>query len=60
MRAKLDRKGQIRCSMDPQRAQDLSDGDVECTMCGEFCAIRIMREFKQFYISPDGKTQYRE
>jgi thiamine biosynthesis protein ThiC len=31
--------------MDPQRARDLSDGDPECTMCGEFCAIRIMREF---------------
>jgi phosphomethylpyrimidine synthase len=60
MRAKLDRKGEIRCSMDPQRAQDLSDGDAECTMCGEFCAIRIMREFKQFHISPDGKTQYRK
>jgi phosphomethylpyrimidine synthase len=26
---------------------DLSmvDGEPECTMCGEFCAIRIMREF---------------
>jgi phosphomethylpyrimidine synthase len=59
LRAKLDREGQIRCSMDPQRARDLSDGDAECTMCGEFCAIRIMREFKQFHISPDGKTQYR-
>ena len=45
LRAALDREGQIRCSMDPQRARELSDGDVECTMCGEFCAIRIMREF---------------
>ena len=45
LRAKLDREGQIRCSMDPQRARELSDGDAECTMCGEFCAIRIMREF---------------
>jgi len=45
MRAALDREGQIRCSMDPQRARELSDGDAECTMCGEFCAIRIMREF---------------
>jgi thiamine biosynthesis protein ThiC len=31
--------------MDPQRARELADDDVECTMCGEFCAIRIMREF---------------
>jgi phosphomethylpyrimidine synthase len=45
LRAVLDREGQIRCSMDPQRALELSDGDAECTMCGEFCAIRIMREF---------------
>jgi phosphomethylpyrimidine synthase len=45
LRAALDREGQIRCSMDPQRARELSDGDAECTMCGEFCAIKIMREF---------------
>jgi len=44
-RAELDREAQIRCSMDPQRARELSDDDVECTTCGEFCAIRIMREF---------------
>ncbi|MDD1699983.1 MAG: phosphomethylpyrimidine synthase ThiC [Methanoregula sp.] len=45
LRAALDREGQICCSMDPQRARELSDGNPECTMCGEFCAIRIMREF---------------
>ena len=45
LRAALDREGQIRCSMDPRRARELSDGDPECTMCGEFCAIKIMREF---------------
>jgi phosphomethylpyrimidine synthase len=45
LRAELDREGQIRCSMDPERARELSDRDAECTMCGEFCAIRIMREF---------------
>ena len=45
LRADLDREGQIRCAMDPQRARELSDGDKECTMCGEFCAIKIMREF---------------
>jgi phosphomethylpyrimidine synthase len=44
LRAALDRDGQIRCSMDPDRARELSDGDTECTMCGEFCAIKIMRE----------------
>ena len=45
LRAALDREGQICCSMDPERARALSDGDAECTMCGEFCAIKIMREF---------------
>jgi phosphomethylpyrimidine synthase len=45
LRSALDREGQIRCSMDPERARELSDGEPECTMCGEFCAIRIMREF---------------
>jgi phosphomethylpyrimidine synthase len=45
LRAALDREGQIRCSMDPQRARELSDDDPECTMSGEFCAIKIMREF---------------
>jgi phosphomethylpyrimidine synthase len=45
IRADLDREGQIRCSMDPERARELSDGDGECTMCGEYCAIKIMREF---------------
>jgi phosphomethylpyrimidine synthase len=44
-RADLDREGQIQCAMDPQRARELSDGEKECTMCGEFCAIKIMREF---------------
>ena len=45
LRADLDREGQIRCAIDPARARELSDGEEECTMCGEFCAIKIMREF---------------
>jgi phosphomethylpyrimidine synthase len=45
LRMNLDREGQIRCALDPARARDLSDGEQECTMCGEFCAIKIMREF---------------
>jgi phosphomethylpyrimidine synthase len=44
-RAALDREGQIRCAMDPDRARELSDEGDECTMCGEFCAIKIMREY---------------
>jgi phosphomethylpyrimidine synthase len=45
LRADLDREGQIRCAMDPRRARELSNGEKECTMCGEFCAIKIMRDF---------------
>jgi phosphomethylpyrimidine synthase len=44
MRADLDRNGQIRCALDPTRAQELSNGESECTMCGKFCAIKIMRD----------------
>ncbi len=44
MRAALDREGQIRCAFDPARARELAGDEAECTMCGEFCAIRIMRE----------------
>jgi phosphomethylpyrimidine synthase len=45
LRAAPDCEGQIRCSMDPARARVLSDGEVECTMCGEFCAIKMMGDF---------------
>jgi phosphomethylpyrimidine synthase len=45
LRASLDREGQIQCAMNPARARELSDGEGECTMCGDFCAIKIMREF---------------
>lgn len=45
LRAGLDREGQIRCALNPARARELCDGDEECTMCGKYCAIKIMREF---------------
>jgi phosphomethylpyrimidine synthase len=44
-RAALDREGQIRRSLDPVRTRELAGNETECTMCGNFCAIRIMREF---------------
>jgi len=43
LRASLDREGQIRCALDPGRAQKHFDGSPECTMCGKFCAIKIMQ-----------------
>ncbi|WAI02183.1 phosphomethylpyrimidine synthase ThiC [Methanogenium organophilum] len=45
IRATLDPKGQIVHALDPARAQAFSDEEDECTMCGEFCAIRIMRQY---------------
>ena len=48
-RKKMDWKGQIRESIDPERASEMrasslpEDEDV-CTMCAEFCAIKKMRE----------------
>lgn len=45
LRASLDREGQIRCALDPNRARELTEGERECTMCGEFCAIKVMRDF---------------
>lgn len=47
MRAALDRKGQILHALDPSRAEELCDGETECSMCGEYCAIRMMREMQE-------------
>ncbi|MDD1719659.1 MAG: phosphomethylpyrimidine synthase ThiC [Methanoregulaceae archaeon] len=44
MRAALDREGQVRKALDPARAAELCGNEPECTMCGEHCAIRIMKE----------------
>ncbi|HDS63312.1 MAG TPA: phosphomethylpyrimidine synthase ThiC [Methanofollis liminatans] len=44
-RAGFDRNGQVACSFDPERARQImgNGGDGICTMCGDFCAIRLMR-----------------
>ena len=50
-RRKLDWKRQIELSMDPEKAKRYRESnpptmDVEtCTMCGEFCAIKKVRDF---------------
>lgn len=44
LRAALDREGQVRKALDPERAAELCGSDPECTMCGEYCAIRVMKE----------------
>ena len=48
-RKALDWEGQIKTSLDPERARAMrdsrkpTDSDV-CTMCGEFCAIKVLNQ----------------
>jgi len=48
-RKALDWEGQIKTSLDPERARAMrdsrkpADSDV-CTMCGEFCAIKVLNQ----------------
>jgi phosphomethylpyrimidine synthase len=42
-RAVFDREGQICLALDQERAEALSSGNAGCTMCGEFCAIKLMK-----------------
>ncbi len=52
-RKKLDWQGQIEASLDPERARSMressrpEDEDV-CTMCGEFCAIKVLNQEKSW------------
>ncbi len=45
MRAALDREGQFQCAPDPPRARKLAGPAGECSMCGDFCAIKLLRTF---------------
>ena len=45
-RAELDWEGQLRFAIDGDRARELSPKEGPCTMCGDFCAIKIMKEFR--------------
>ena len=55
-RKKLDWPGQVDAAIDPERAREMresrkpEDEDV-CTMCGEFCAIKVLNQEKswEFY-----------
>ena len=44
-RAELDWEGQMCYALDSERARELSPKEGPCTMCGDFCAIKIMKEF---------------
>lgn len=44
-RAELDWEGQLGYAIDGERARGLAPESGPCTMCGDFCAIKIMKEF---------------
>jgi len=44
-RANLDWEGQMDFCIDSERARSLAPIEGPCTMCGDFCAIKIMKEF---------------
>jgi len=43
-RAMLDWEGQFSYAIDGERARKLASENGACTMCGDFCAIKIMKE----------------
>jgi phosphomethylpyrimidine synthase len=63
-RADLDWDRQIRLAMDPARARSIrqrcapADAEV-CTMCGEFCAIKVNRDFSSPAVHGDGEAPCR-
>jgi phosphomethylpyrimidine synthase len=44
-RAELDFEGQLCHAIDPERAGEIAPRNGPCTMCGEFCAIKIMKDY---------------
>ena len=44
-RADLNREAQIISSMDAVKAREIAGEEKECTMCGDFCAIRLMHRY---------------
>jgi phosphomethylpyrimidine synthase len=43
-RSRLDREGQFVSAMDEPRARQLAGEQETCSMCGDFCAIRLMKQ----------------
>lgn len=43
-RAELDWEGQLSYALDGERARELAPEGSACTMCGDFCAIKIMKQ----------------
>ncbi|HLB70268.1 MAG TPA: phosphomethylpyrimidine synthase ThiC [Candidatus Methanoperedens sp.] len=47
-RAELDWEGQLSYAIDGVRARELAPQEGPCTMCGDFCAIKMMKDFEQY------------
>jgi phosphomethylpyrimidine synthase len=45
-RAELDWEGQMVNALDSEKARELAPLEGPCTMCGDFCAIKIMKEIR--------------
>jgi phosphomethylpyrimidine synthase len=43
-RRKMDWEGQFKYAIDGERARTLRKGTGPCTMCGDFCALKLMNE----------------
>jgi phosphomethylpyrimidine synthase len=43
-RALLHREEQFRLALNEARAREIAGNEEHCTMCGEYCAIKLMRE----------------
>jgi phosphomethylpyrimidine synthase len=55
-RAHLDREGQFSFAMDEVHARQLAGEQKTCSMCGDFCAIRLMKEILE-HPSGNSRTQ---
>jgi phosphomethylpyrimidine synthase len=56
-RADLDREGQFSLALDETRARQLAGDQETCSMCGDFCAVRLMKEILGSPLQPrDRKT----
>ncbi len=53
-RAELDWEGQMACALDGERARELAPQEGPCTMCGDFCAIKIMKGLGSIEITAKG------
>lgn len=44
-RARMDWDGQLEYAIDCEKPKSMSPAEGPCTMCGEYCAIKIMRQY---------------